>query len=69
MSPSPQSDRWQAIATAPFDQELELAVMDGGDMHALVFACRRILGGWVNAETQQRIDIHPTHWREWNGAL
>jgi hypothetical protein len=31
----------------------------------LVFPCRRILSGWVNAETRQRIDVHPTHWRGW----
>ena len=30
-------------------------------VHALVFPCRRILGGWMHAETKERV----THWREW----
>lgn len=60
------SDRaWHAISTAPFDRDLELAVIEGVSVHALVFACRRILGGWANATTQERIAVRPTHWREW----
>ena len=56
---------WQPIATAPFELNLELAVIDGDGAHALVFACRRILDGWMNAHTRERLDVHPTHWREW----
>jgi len=56
---------WAPIATAPFDRELELAVIDRDEAHALVFPCRRVLGGWINAETKRRIEVHPTHWREW----
>ena len=56
---------WQPISTAPFDRDLELAVIDGDGPHSLVFACRRILDGWMNAETRERLDVHPTHWREW----
>jgi hypothetical protein len=37
-------------------------------VHALVFPCRRILGGWVKAETRRSIDLHPTHWREWDSS-
>lgn len=59
---------WQDISTAPFDRDLELAVLDGDGTHALVFACRRIIGGWMNADTRERIDVHPTHWREWTGC-
>ncbi len=57
---------WQPISTAPFDRDLELAVIDSGGPHVLVFPCRRILAGWVNAEAKSRIDVQPTHWREWN---
>jgi hypothetical protein len=57
---------WQPINTAPFEGDLELAVIDSGEPHVLVFPCRRILGGWINAETRSRIDVQPTHWREWN---
>jgi hypothetical protein len=57
---------WQEISTAPFDRDLELAVIDGDGPHALVFPCRRILSGWMNAETRERLDVRPTHWRVWN---
>jgi hypothetical protein len=58
---------WQPIATAPFDRDLRLAVIDQqGEAHALVFPCRRILGGWLKAETKAHIDVDPTHWREWS---
>jgi hypothetical protein len=60
---------WQPISTAPFDCDLELAVLDDDGPHALVFPCRRILGGWVKAETRSRIEVHPTHWRIWPQPL
>jgi hypothetical protein len=57
---------WQPISTAPLDRDLELAVIDKGGVHALVFACRSAVGGgWMKAETKRQIEIHPTHWREW----
>jgi hypothetical protein len=55
---------WQAISIAPFGNDLELALIDGDGPHELVFRCRRTIGGWINAETKQRIDVHPTHWRK-----
>jgi uncharacterized protein YbdZ (MbtH family) len=60
---------WKPISTAPFDCDLELAVIEGdGSAHALVFPSRRIPGGWINAKTKKWIDLRPTHWREWQGA-
>jgi hypothetical protein len=59
---------WKPISTAPFDSELELAVIDVRGPHALVFPCRRILGGWMDAEAEERIDVRPTHWRAWMPA-
>lgn len=56
---------WQAIASAPYDLDLELAVIDAEGPHALVFPCRHGLPGWVKAETGEGVDVHPTHWREW----
>ncbi len=56
---------WKPVDTAPFDRTLELAVRTWDGYHALVFPCRRILGGWVKIETGERIDVQPTHWREW----
>ena len=62
-------ETWQPIATAPFDRDLELAVIDGGSPHVLVFPCRRILGGWTNAETKKGVDVRPTHWRPWGEKI
>lgn len=56
--------KWQPIAAALFDCDLELAVIFSADV--LAFPCRRILGGWMNAETKERLKgLRPTHWREW----
>ena len=57
---------WNPIRSAPFDRDLELAVIDYDGEHALVFPCRRILGGWMDAVTKHRIDVDPSHWREWD---
>jgi len=57
---------WQPISTAPFDCDLELAVIDTGGPHSLIFPCRRVLSGWVNAQNKARIDVRPTHWRPWD---
>jgi hypothetical protein len=57
--------RWQPVSTAPFDRDLEVAVVSQGIAHALLFPCRRVLGGWIAAETKKKIEVYPTHWREW----
>ena len=36
---------WKPISIAPFDRNLELAVIDRDGPHTFVFPCRRILGG------------------------
>jgi hypothetical protein len=56
---------WERISTAPFDRDLEIAVIDDDGLHVLVFACRRMLDGWIKAGTNERLDVHPTHWRDW----
>jgi len=60
---------WAPISNAPFDRDLELAVIDKAGTHPLLFACRRIGEGWVNALTKRRAAVNPTHWREWTEAL
>jgi hypothetical protein len=59
------ADGWRPAASAPFEQQLELAVIDTDTTHALVFPCCRAADGWIDARTGRRIDIVPTHWREW----
>jgi hypothetical protein len=50
------------------DCDLQLAVIDSEGAHTLVFACRRVTVGWIDAISKRHIDIRPTHWRRWNGA-
>ncbi len=57
---------WRTISTAPFDSDLELAVIEDGETHALVFPCRKAAVGWVKAGTTLLVDVRPTHWREWS---
>ena len=56
---------WQPIAMAPVERDLELAVVDIEGPHALIFPCRRTVDGWIKSETNERVNVHPTHWREW----
>ena len=56
---------WHQISAAPFDRDLELAVIDANIVRAIGFPCRRVLGGWIKSETKARIAVHPTHWRDW----
>ncbi|MGY6706790.1 MAG: hypothetical protein ACXIVF_00565 [Rhizobiaceae bacterium] len=56
---------WNAASTAPFDRDIELAVIDDDGTHALVFACRRVEKGWIKSDTGDRLEISPTHWRPW----
>jgi hypothetical protein len=67
--PAGSGGDWQPISTAPFDCDIELAVIDYQGTHALVFPCRRILGGWIDTETKKRIEVQPTHWRGWERRL
>jgi hypothetical protein len=59
---------WKPIDTAPFGRDLELAVLDRDGPHALMFPCRRVVGGWIKKGTTERLDVSPTHWREWQST-
>jgi len=56
---------WYPIFSAPFDRDLELGVADSNGVRAIPFPCRRVLGGWIKAETETRAELRPTHWRDW----
>jgi hypothetical protein len=56
---------WHPVSTAPFDHDLELAIIDSSGVHAIPVPCRRILGGWM-VGNKTRIDVCPTHWRDWS---
>ena len=48
---------WEEIATAPYDRDLELAVVEGDHVHQLVFPCRRTPAGWVKVVTHERVAV------------
>ena len=56
---------WKPISTAPYASDLELAVIEKDGPHAVAFPCRRVVGGWIAAETNEWIEVKPTHWRVW----
>jgi hypothetical protein len=60
-----QIENWFPIATVPFDRDVQLSVIEGGHVFALVFPCRRTDSGWVDATTLKPVFVDPTHWREW----
>jgi hypothetical protein len=60
-----QQTLWEKISTAPFDRDLELAVIERDHLHPLVFACRRTTSGWVKVANRERVNVSPTHWRLW----
>jgi hypothetical protein len=60
---------WHFIAiidSVPADRRVHLAVIDKDGARPLDFPCYRIEDYWIHAETKVRIDVHPTHWREWS---
>src|SRR5215468_424595 len=60
----PISSDWQPISSAPFNRDLELAVINDDGVRALVYPSRRIVGGWIKSESKVRINVQPTHWRD-----
>ncbi len=61
-------DDWRPIGTAPFDRDLQLAVIEGSEVHALVFPCRKTVRGWVN-EAERPVEVIPSHWRYWEEKI
>lgn len=59
---------WREIATAPFDREIELAVIDG-DVGVLEGSCIRHGDGWLDAETLRPMTVAATHWRYRSPAM
>jgi hypothetical protein len=56
---------WHPIANAPFERDLELSVIEKGEVHALAFPCQRTSQGWTRTANRRPVLIGPTHWREW----
>lgn len=56
------TSQWRDIESAPFDRELELAVIDG-EVRPISRFCLRHRDGWLDAETLRPIKLTATHWR------
>ena len=54
---------WQPIDSAPFGEDLQLSVIEGDEVHFLVFPCRRTTEGWLHGLTNKPVPVRPTHWR------
>ncbi len=59
---------WHPISTAPFDRDLQLSVIEKGEVFALIFPCRLTQTGWVDAKMGKLVLVEPTHWRMWLGG-
>jgi hypothetical protein len=40
---------WQPIASAPFDGDIQVSVIEKGEVQALVVPCRWTQNGWLRA--------------------
>ena len=58
--------KWQPVATAPSNIDLELGIYDKGEYHALEFPVRRDGSGWRDVRANRYLGFEPTHWRLWN---
>jgi hypothetical protein len=57
---------WHPISTAPSNQNLELSVVDAGEIITLPFPClHNNRGDWINVDIGIRIRIEPIRWRTW----
>ena len=58
--------RWHPISTAPFNQDLELRVVEAEKIVTLEFPCRQTnTGEWINTDLGLPVKIQPVEWRVW----
>jgi hypothetical protein len=57
---------WHPISTVPCNRDVELRLVDEGQIVTLQFPCRQLNAGeWMNADLGTRIQIEPVEWRIW----
>ena len=56
----------ESLSEVPSGRDLRLAVINDGDVHTLVFPCRRAGEMWVNARNGRIVEVYPTHWQDWS---
>ncbi len=63
----PQGHPWHPISTAPYNQELEICVLENDRVAALEFPCLRTNDEiWINVDLGITINIEPVKWRAWH---
>jgi hypothetical protein len=55
-------NQWREIGSAPFDRQIEVAILDE-DVTVAGGPCLRHGDGWLDAETLRPIEMTATHWR------
>lgn len=61
---------WHPVTTAPYNQAVELRVLDHGKVVTLPFPCRRDNADlWINSDLGTPILINPVEWRVWRHSL
>ena len=62
------SSYWRQISTAPYNQALEIRIVDEGELVALAFPCLRTNEeAWINVDLGTQIEVQPVEWRIWEG--
>jgi hypothetical protein len=59
---------WHSISTAPFNQDLELMVLDHDKNFVIPFPCRQTTRGWIDSDLDVCLNLNPTTWRLWAGG-
>ncbi len=55
---------WRPMEDAPFDEDVELLVMDFcGSFYGLRYPCRRTAEGWVSSTTGKHLKVTPVQWK------
>jgi len=58
--------KWRPISTAPSNQELELRIVEDGEISTLEFPCLRTnAAAWINVDLGAEITIRAKQWRIW----
>jgi hypothetical protein len=58
--------RWRPASTAPYNQDLELQIVEDGKTITLPFPCRHTNEGeWINVDLGTSMQIQPASWRVW----
>ena len=61
-----RQSHWHPLSTMPFNQDVELRVVESGQSITLPFPCRHTNDGdWINVDLGSTVAIEPVEWRVW----